>query len=519
MSLRVIIVLLTYLLSSKLLIAQEHHMNMHMGKDTSKAVTPAKAKQKVPISKTPSKRTPVDSITGVNHPIDSMNMQMPMPHVQPDTTPSKNMHAGMHMGNDKGMDSMTKEHMDMEHGGMEMNTMSDPFSLHLPMKRHGSGTGWLPDNAPMNAYMLHSKSWMFMFHGNLFLRYTAQDVGSKGFRGDRKADAPNWFMAMGQRRVGSNGLFHFSTMISLDPITEGPGGYPLLFQSGESYQGKPIIDHQHPHDLFSELSVSYSQALSKDADVFVYLGYPGEPALGPVAFMHRPSAIDNPDAPLSHHWSDATHITFGVATLGIRLGSLKADGSLFTGREPDEYRYGFDKPRFDSWSGRISYNPTRSWSMQLSHGFIKSPEALHPGEDIQRTTASAIYSASSTNNHQFNASIVWGMNKSAGISPQHSVLLEGSWNMNKCTLYGRYEYVQKSAEELFLDNNVFHDDVFPIHAITIGAAYKLVSQYKTNLSIGAQSTVYIADKRLNVVYGNSPIGLEVYLRLCPQLMQ
>ena len=129
-------------------------------------------------------------------------------------------------------------------------------------------------------------------------------------------------------------------------MLEGGKGYPLLFQTGETYKGEPLIDRQHPHDLFSELSLSYSHAFTKNVDAFVYVGYPGEPALGPVTFMHRPSALDNPNSPISHHWVDATHITFGVATIGIRVGKFKIEGSSFTGREPDEDRYNFDKAKF-----------------------------------------------------------------------------------------------------------------------------------------------------------------------------
>ena len=218
-------------------------------------------------------------------------------------------------------------------------------------------------------------------------------------------------MLMGQRKVGNRGLFHFSSMLSLDPVIEGGKGYPLLFQTGESYNGKPLIDRQHPHDLFSELAVSYTHAFSNQVDGFLYLGYPGEPALGPVTFMHRPSALDNPNSPISHHWVDATHITFGVATLGLRVGKVKLEGSSFTGREPNEERYGFDKPRFDSWSGRISYNPTSNWALQASHGYVKSPEELHPSENIYKTTASVVYSINANGNRMLNATALWGMNK------------------------------------------------------------------------------------------------------------
>lgn len=412
---------------------------------------------------------------------------------------------------------MQHEHAMMQH---ETTNMSHAFSLNLPMTRNGSGTGWLPDASPMYGNMYHSKKWMYMLHYNLFLRYTNQDVSNKGSRGDSKVDAPNWLMFMGQRKVGGNGLFHFNTMLSLDPVTEGGNGYPLLFQSGEAYKGQPLVDRQHPHDLFSELSVSYAHAFSKKADVFAYLAYPGEPAMGPVAFMHRPSALYNPDAPLSHHWVDATHITFGVATLGVRLGQFKLEGSSFTGKEPNEARFDFDKPRFDSWSGRLSYNPSKAWALQVSHGFLKSPEELHPGEDVARTTASATYSLPLSDDGGLNAIALWGMNKTKNHKGENAFLLEGSWRKSGLAIHGRYEYVQKSVEELSLDEAVYGDDaIFPVNAFTVGANYDLLNIGKTRLAGGSQFTLYSADSRLNSLYGKNPMAFEVYLRLYPSLMR
>jgi len=400
------------------------------------------------------------------------------------------------------------------------NSMSSSLSLNLPMERNGSGTAWLPDSSPIFGYMIHSNKWMYMLHGNLFLRYNNQDFSNKGSRGNDQIDAPNWLMFMGQRKVGKNGLFHFSSMFSLDPLTVGGGGYPLLFQSGEAYKGNAIVDRQHPHDLFSELAVSYSQALSTKTDVFLYVGYPGEPALGPVAFMHRPSALNNPDAPLSHHWVDATHITFGVVTLGVRYGDFKLEASSFTGREPDENRYNFDKPLFNSWSSRLSFNPSPNWALQVSHGFIKSPELLHPDEDINRTTASAIYSLPIDKNNTLNATAVWGMNKSKGQNSENAFLIEGSWRTSKLTLHSRYEWVQKSTEELALNENIYGDHVlFPINAFTIGFNYDLLKIGTINLAAGSQFTFYHEDKKLNDLYGKYPMAFEVYLRLYPGQMK
>jgi hypothetical protein len=413
-----------------------------------------------------------------------------------------------------------QEHKDMHmHGSMDV-PMSHAFSLNLPMNRNGSGTGWLPDASPMYGYMLHSKNWMYMIHGNIFLGYTNQDLTSKGSRGDQKISIPNWFMLMAQRKAGEKGLFHYNVMLSLDRITEGGNGYPLLFQSGESWKNVPLVDRQHPHDLFSELSVSYAYAFSKKVDAFVYVGYPGEPALGSVAFMHRPSSLPNPDAPISHHWNDGTHITFGVATIGVRVDKFKLEGSSFTGREPDEDRFNFDKARFDSWSGRLSFNPTNNWALQVSHGFVKSPEALHPDEDVNRTTASAVYSLPLQNNSWLNATALWGLNKTAGHDGENALLLEGSMGLNKLMLYTRYEWVQKSNEELNLPEAVYGKDaLFPVNAFTAGLNYDLLEFAKTRLAIGGHISLYHADEKLDNLYGKNPLSGQVYVRIYPGLMK
>jgi hypothetical protein len=425
--------------------------------------------------------------------------------------------------NKPGNPSPGMEGMDMD--GMKMGKktshsfMPSSFSTGMPMSVNGSGTAWLPSASPMYGVMYHSAHWMYMLHGSIFLRYTDQDFTHAGSRGGDQADAPDWLMFMGQRPVGKNGLFHFSSMFSLDALLVGNRGYPLLFQSGESYRGKAIVDRQHPHDLFSELAVSYSERLSGKSDVYLYAGYPGEPALGPVAFMHRPSALDNPDAPLSHHWIDATHITFGVATLGFRYGGLKLEGSSFTGREPDENRFDFDKPLFDSWSGRLSWNPSENWALQVSHASIHSPEGLHPAENINRTTASAIYSLRFKDQSVLNATGVWGMNQSPGHSDENAVLAEGSWRKNKLALHMRYEWVQKSAEELALDENIYgHDAVFPVGAVGAGFNYDLFRLMKARIAGGGQLTLYHTPGTLHSLYGKNPMAFEVYLRLYPGKM-
>jgi hypothetical protein len=198
----------------------------------------------------------------------------------------------------------------------------------------------------------------------------------------------------------------------------------------------------------------------------------------------------------------------------MRYGQFKLEASSFTGREPDENRYDLDKPRFDSWSGRVSFNPSKAWSMQVSHGFIKEPELQHPGVDVNRTTGSVSYSAKGRGSTNITA--LWGMNKTKSHDAEHAVLLEGSYVKGRMVYYGRYEWVQKSVEELNLDESKYgHDAIFPVNALTGGMAYEMFRWGQTRVSLGGQLSLFRADQRLDELYGSSPVSAQVYLRIYP----
>ena len=420
---------------------------------------------------------------------------------------------------DNEMDDMADAEVEAIIERLKWAQMTSGLSLNLPMNRDGSGTAWQPDATPVYAYMTHTKKWLFMFGGDIFARYEKQDITNEGHRGGEKWDAPDMLMAMAQRKIGQKGLIHFSAMFSTDALIDGGNGYPLLFQTGESWQGVPFTDRQHPHDLLSELSASYAYALSKKSDLSLYVGYPGEPALGPVTFMHRASGLFMPDAPIGHHWEDATHITFGVATLGFRYGRFKIEGSSFTGREPDENRYNFDSPLMDSWSGRVSYNPSSRWSFQVSHGFIKSPEALNPNEDVTRTTASATYVHPIADGKYVAATALWGQNMIAGQSASNAALLEATLKLNKLAIYSRYEWVQKTNEELIYDPNMpTWLQQYNLSVVTLGAGYDLFTIAHITVAGGIQGSVNMPDAELTGLYGKMPLSGEVYLHFYPAQM-
>lgn len=419
-------------------------------------------------------------------------------HVKMDTVPTTNAMSGQH----DMMDSMPM--------------MTHSYSLSLPMNRNSSGTAWQPDATPMYGYMKMGKKWNLMLHGSIFLRYNHQDITNSGIRGDSltdRFDAPNWVMLMANRKVNRRGLFSFSLMLSADEWVMGGNGYPLLFQSGETYKNKLLIDRQHPHDFISGLSAAYTHMVNKDIDITAYLGYPGEPAIGPPAFMHRISSMNNPDAPLGHHWQDATHITFGVTTLGFRYKIIKFELSNFTGREPNENRYSFDRPRFDSWSYRLSVNPTDNFAVQFSQAFIKSPESLEPEENITRTTASVLHSIILGEKTHLTSAAVWGVNQKWEHRPEHSMLLESNLQMNKTAFYGRYEFIQKSGHELDINNG--SDKLFPINALTLGTSYNFLHAFNTNFRIGIQGSAFFTPSELRAFYGRLPLSAEIYIHILP----
>jgi hypothetical protein len=399
------------------------------------------------------------------------------------------------------------------HGDSPAHEMMMQSSANIadPMAREGSGTSWLPDSSPMYGRMFMLGNDTLMLHGAAFPRYT--NVSTR--RGDDRIDAPNWMMAMYSHPFSESAQFGARLMMSLDPLTEGGRGYPLLFQSGESWHDQPLHDRQHPHDLFSELSISYSQKFANDLSAFLYFGYPGEPALGPPTFMHRPSAMDDPDAPLGHHWQDSTHVTFGVATAGLQWRNVKLEGSVFTGREPDENRYDFDQPRFDSYSGRLSWNPTPNLALQVSHGYRKSPEALEPNVNDHRTAASAIYNLPLGRDADWATTFVWGQSDKTGEGKTQSFLLESNYQRNRDTFYTRLEYVEKSAHELALPE-IFHDQIFPIYSASIGYVRDLTHGDGLDIGLGGQFTISHRPETLDSVYGDDPgYGFQVFLRIRP----
>ena len=401
-------------------------------------------------------------------------------------------HEGMHGG-------MDMSGMDM--GEMPMAGLYGPYAMSC----EASGTAWQPEAARHEGVHVMRGAWMAMLHGSADLVYDNQS----GDRGDEKVFSNNMGMGMAQRSLGP-GTLGLRAMLSLEPATIGKEGYPLLLQTGETANGRThLIDRQHPHDLFMELAGSYSVA-SGNRSLFIYGGLPGEPALGPPAFMHRFSGVNIPVAPITHHWLDSTHITFGVLTAGAVMDRVKVEVSAFRGREPDQDRWNIESPKLDSHSFRLSANPTAHWALQVSHGRIHSPEQLEPDVNQDRTRASAIYDGTFGDTGRWEGTLAWGRNRNRPGHLLDAFTAEAAATLGeRHILFARAERVEK--DELFLEPEPRAGQVFNVGELTAGYRFDFRRQGHLSTGIGAAGTLSHVPHALRDVYGNTPASILVFL--------
>jgi hypothetical protein len=391
----------------------------------------------------------------------------------------------------------------MQMPGMKMET---PIALHLPSPHEGSGTGWQPASVPAHEWMWMRGGWELMAHGVIFVDYNQQG----GPRGAGKAESVNWGMVMEQRKLG-RGTILFRQMFSAESLTSPHPGFPEIFQTGETYHGEPLIDHQHPHNVFAELSVLYTLPLTKKVSWELYGGPSAEPALGPVTYIHRASASELPLAPLSHHLQDSTHTSFGVVTTGFTIDFVKLETSVFNGREPNEQRWSMQFAALDSWSSRASVAPTRNWVAQYSVGRLEHPEALEAGSQW-RQTASVEYSRPLSEGN-WASSLVWGrVHKLATGVNLNGYLLESTLNFRRRNYaFARLELVDK--DELFPQAPVH--PAYRIGAYTFGGVRDLHQTNTWQLGLGADVTFYSKPAALDAAYGNRPVSFQIFVRVRP----
>jgi hypothetical protein len=446
---------------------------------------------------------------GDEHPAEAMDH---VGHQDPADVMDHAGHEHPANGMDHGNPPETMDHAGHEHAANGMDHGAGPAMgiLGSPMAREASGTSWQPDTTPVFGWHFATGGFRWMVHGLAFASWDTQSTR----RGDAAFVSTNWAMVMARHDL-AGGELDGRLMLSAEPATVGTRGYPLLLQSGESVGGKPLVDRQHPHDLFMELALLWTRPLGDDLAIQLYVAPSGEPALGPTAFPHRAAAFADPLAPLGHHWQDATHITFGVLTGGVFTRYAKLEASWFAGREPDEHRWGLDLRPLDSWSARLTANPWRWASAQASVGYLRSPEALAPELDLWRLTAS-VQTVNPLGETDYLAT-TWALGRNAPVRhhpPTDAALVEGLVALGPWNLFTRLEWAEKTGHDLGLA--ALEDTVLELPSVSLGVVRDLGAVGPLVPGLGIQAAVDPLPDALEAVYGaRAGYGGMVFLRLRP----
>lgn len=414
-------------------------------------------------------------------------------------------------------------------------TMAQPTDLRSGILTHiASGTTVEPPSTPMPMLRRTRGSWMLMLHGNAFLADTQQHAAQPASaterrRGADKLFSTNWIMPMAMRQLGP-GQLTIRAMFSLEPATVTHRQYPELFQQGETAFGTPIVDGQHPHDFFMEIAALYDWKTSERSLVSIYVAPVGDPAVGPTAYPHRMSASEDPIAALGHHQQDSTHIAFNVLTAGFTYRWLRFEESGFHGAEPNEAHWHFEPSpnghAVDSYSSRLTVVPSANWSAQYSWAHIASPEALYPGEDQSRQTASVMVNrpgghdlGAGLRSSNLSATLLWGRTRSLhDSSKENSYLAEALYKFASTNyVWTRLENAGRSNELLLspgapLPPNFTESPIGHVAAFTAGFDHDLHLAPHLLAAPGAQFTSYATPSALVSTYGAHPFGVVAFLR-------
>lgn len=378
------------------------------------------------------------------------------------------------------------------------------------------GAAAVAQTAPLRGFELTTHGWQVMIHGNVF----GQLIDESGTRGNWQLGSVNWLMARADHAL-AGGTLGLRAMASAEFLTLTRAGYPELLQVAEPYRGGTLTDRMHPHELFGEAAVSYEHHVSGGLGASLYLAAAGEPALGPVVYLHRPSAENDPIAPLGHHAEDETHERFDVATIGFFTTRARLEVSAFDGDHPDDVHTNLELSgaRLNSFATRITINPTPAWSTSASGAYLAASSAAGHAHGALHRYVLAISNVRPRPEGVWASTFVWGADAPIGTGRvRHSLLFESTleWRARH-TLYGRIEYASRTAEELNLVGSV--SDQLAIDVTALGYARRVSTWRGLTLWLGGRATAYLVPEQLRAFYGARVLtGLAAYLQLRPPLL-
>ena len=377
------------------------------------------------------------------------------------------------------------------------------------------------------------KDWIFGV--NAFASLVFDHQGGK--RGKSDVYSEN-YLSLTAIKPFSQSVLVLNSRFSLEPFTIGKRGYPLLLQVGGTANNKTfLVDAQHPHDLFSELSMNYIIKLNEDSNFNIYLGLPGAPALGPTGIQVCNIDLAVPESPLLHEALYSTEISYGVVTAGYNWRNITLEGSIFNGRETDKNHFIIHKPKLDSFCGRLTTIFPYNLSAQISYGFLNSPEIVEPEINKKRLVVSLGWFK------EFEDSYLQTMfgfaqnkhipgNTTKGLIAEflynfkrnHSLFLRGelletdelfhdehghSHNQDNFNHCHKHDVNCKRKNGLEIDRELF-DKIFNVGRISSGYLYKFPPMDHIRFGLGCSGNISIIPEKLKPIYGNHPLSYYIY---------
>ncbi len=391
-----------------------------------------------------------------------------------------------------------------------------------PATRLASGTSWQPDATPMDALHGRLGGWQLMLHGSVFFGY----VRETSTKGSARLGSANWLM-LGASRAALGGSLALTAMGSMETLTLGSCGYPLLFSAGPLCSTDGVREYQHPHPPLMELAARWEQPVSGRLGLLLYGGLAGEPALGPVSSVHRASAAFDPVSPITDHELNPAHVADGVVTAGLVASRWKLEGSIFNGEPVNGDRFAPSLAPLHSQSARLSYNPAAHWSLQASAGRIHSTVSHYPGagSTLRMITLSASQNQPLGEGQW--ATTVGAAHMHDGFLPLSAALFETALSPTmRHTFFARAEYAQRDDPRITIieHEDGSHDHIANprrLRVAELSAGYQLrVRMGSAEAGIGGRASLSFVPTQIADIYGRERApGFALFASLRPAAAQ
>lgn len=340
----------------------------------------------------------------------------------------------------------------------------------------------------------------------LMVRINQFMVGSttSGLRGQTRVTGPGSLMLMYENSLSYRNTLRIDLMGSAEQATVGKIGTPQLLQSEN-------LDAMHAHDTIMALEFrdTVKFGTSENQKLTFLFAPRGAAAVGPVPYMHRPSAEGNPDSPLGHNLQDGFHDVSTVFGVGFRSRRTFIEATRFSGKA---VKWPLPLHHSDSFGVRVTQGIDDHTDVGASYADVLTPDDAG-GAQHERFVSAWIASNYITSRGTLKSSIIWGQLRSSGHASQNSFLAEAVLQRRFDNIFGRAEILQITPEQLSLVQFPGSERLRWVKAVTLGYERALLKRGYFSLFAGGSLTKDFVPRSFERDYGPRLGGAKIFLRL------